>query len=147
MDLAGYLASYRAVILVDTVCVPAEPGAVVRYEKSSLMEDFASLRLSPHDPAVAQSLFLAELTAQAPACVVLIGIVPQTIGLGEAMSPAARRGCSIASESVLVDLARWGVAASPKDCRTEARVWWELQPKVNLPFVPAATPVQKETCP
>src|SRR5579884_3432847 len=90
IDLTGYLAPYRAVILIDAVRAEARPGTVVRYEKPELMKDFAAVRLSPHDPSVAQSLCLAELSGKAPETVVLIGVVPEQIGLGDPMTPAVR---------------------------------------------------------
>src|ERR1039457_5907695 len=76
LDLAPYIAGVETLILVDTVLSDGGPGELRRYEKPALMNPGFRLRVSPHDPALAEALTLAELVGECPSRVVLIGITP-----------------------------------------------------------------------
>jgi hydrogenase maturation protease len=87
MSLLPYLEDADAAILVDAVRAEAAPGSPVRLEGEDVAPAVAG-RLSPHQVGVADLLDGARLLDRYPRRVVLLGLVPASLGLGLGRSPA-----------------------------------------------------------
>lgn len=80
LSLLPYLDEADAVILVDAVRAPAPPGSLVRLEGDDVGPAVAA-RLSPHQVGVADLLDGARWLGRYPRQVVLLGVVPDSMGL------------------------------------------------------------------
>ncbi len=88
LGLSTYISGYDALILIDAVHDDTEPGTMRTYTLDELMQMPSAPRLSPHSPAVQESLALAELEGSAPKQVALIGVVPEDCSMGIRLTPA-----------------------------------------------------------
>jgi len=81
LSLLDEIAQARHVILVDAVATDDPPGTLVRLDGADVV-DAVRDRLSVHQVGVADLLNAAHLIGRYPASVVLLGLVPGSIGLG-----------------------------------------------------------------
>ena len=125
LGLTAFLGEYDALILVDAASAGDAAGEVRIYRGEELRRTPCGPRVSPHDPAIAEALYLAELSGRGPQEVVLVGIVPERAELGCGLSAAARRGAEAAVEEILWEMQRLGVAVRRRECARVADVWWE----------------------
>jgi hydrogenase maturation protease len=89
LSLLPYLESADAMILVDAVRTDAPPGSLVRLEGEDV-EPAVATRLSPHQVGVADLLDGARWLGRYPGCVVLLGVVPESMNLAVGLSPKVR---------------------------------------------------------
>ncbi len=113
LDLTPYLADADAVILVDTVQADAPPGTLRVYSGPELLSRAPLPRVSPHDPGVTEALFLLGFADAAPRCVVLVGVVPQTVAKGVSLTPPVRAAVAPAALEVLRLLGEMSLHAPP----------------------------------
>lgn len=124
LDLAARMAGFEAVIFVDAVSASAEPGEIRQYTREEIIRNPPSLRMSPHDPSLKETLILVELLPDAPRYVTLIGIVPRSLeqfGLSDVVRAAVPR----AAARVLAQLAALGIAATPRVQATVPATFWD----------------------
>jgi len=81
LSLLDEIAQARHLVLVDAVATDDPPGTLVRLDGGDVM-DAVRERLSVHQVGVADLLNAARLIGCYPASVVLLGLVPGSIGLG-----------------------------------------------------------------
>lgn len=86
LALLPYLCDARAAILVDAIAADAPPGTLVRLEGDEVGRA-AAHRLSPHQIGVADLLDGARLLGDGPERLVLVGVVPGSIGLALERTP------------------------------------------------------------
>jgi hydrogenase maturation protease len=115
---------YDAVVLVDTVAAEAEPGTLGLYRRADLDNLPPKPRVSPHDPAVQEALWLADLDGRAPRELLLIGVVPEHVRLSEPMSPRVHAAGAAAIAAVVAELARLGARIRPRPFAERPRLWW-----------------------
>ena len=97
-------------ILVDAIRDDAPPGSLVRLTG----EDVAPAvlhRLSPHQVGVADLLDGARLHDRYPRRLVLLGLVPQTLGLGAERSPAVESRLPDLVDQVVAEALAWGTCS------------------------------------
>ncbi|MBI3784735.1 MAG: hydrogenase maturation protease [Deltaproteobacteria bacterium] len=124
LDLASHLLGREVVILVDAVGATGEPGEVRVYHGEELQRLPVLPRVSPHDPAVQEALWIAELADSAPQ-VVLVGIIPESTEPGVELSAVVREGAIKACSVVIDELTRRGVAVRPRIDSPEPDAWWQ----------------------
>lgn len=78
--LLPWLQSARAAILVDAVAADAPPGTLLRLTGDEVAPAVEA-RLSPHQVGVADLLHGLTFTGTAPERLVLLGVVPEALGL------------------------------------------------------------------
>ena len=123
LDLAGRLATFDAVILVDAVSAKAEPGTIRNYTIDQILRHPPGLRLSPHDPSLKETLLTVQMLDECPKSVVLVGIVPESLegfGLTEAVEAAVPH----AADEVVRQLAVLGVTAKLRAVPQPVACWW-----------------------
>jgi hydrogenase maturation protease len=113
LSLLPYLQDARRVILVDAVRADAAPGSLVRLEGEDVAHAVAA-RLSPHQVGVADLLQGAHLLNRYPEAVVLVGIVPASITLGLARTPAVQARIPALVSHVLAEAATFGFRFQPR---------------------------------
>jgi hydrogenase maturation protease len=87
LALLPYLMSADVAILVDAIRTDDPPGTLVRLEGEEVAPAVAA-RLSVHQVGVADLLNSARLLDRYPPRVILLGLVPASIGLGVELTPA-----------------------------------------------------------
>ncbi len=126
-DLPHVLAGYDAIIVVDTVKLRrAAPGELRVLEKADLLAKEPIVPMSPHEPGLREALFTMEFHGEAPAQVLLVGVVPadaQTLGVG--LSDPVKAAIPAAIEETLRQLATLGVTPTPRVPPLAPDLWWE----------------------
>jgi len=124
LGLPAYLSESDAVILVDAVCASGEPGELRLYRRQEIDDVPLKPRVSPHDPAVQEALFLVDLAGCGPGELLLVGIIPEQTAVGAGLSKPVRRACQPAIDAVLRELVRLGVPAVPRRAMDAPHIWW-----------------------
>lgn len=108
LDLAARMCGFDAIVFVDAVSAKGEPGELRQYTRAEIVKNPPSLRMSPHDPSLKETILLVELLPDGPSYITLIGIIPKTLdafGLSDEVEAAVPR----AGERVLAELETLGV--------------------------------------
>jgi len=123
LDLCGHLAGFDIVILVDSVAAEAAPGTVVTYGREAILKYVPCVRISPHEPSLAETFLTLDLMGQSPRHVSLVGIVPRSTDGGLGLSDEVRAALPEAAAAVVAELAMFGVEAHENDNAVD--YWWE----------------------
>lgn len=91
LSLLPHFMEARAAILVDAIRVDGEAGALVRLDGDDVAPAVAC-RLSPHQVGVVDLLDAARLLGRLPRPLVLMGLIPESLGLGFGLTPNVERG-------------------------------------------------------
>jgi hydrogenase maturation protease len=113
LALLPYLQDARRVVIVDAVRADDPPGSPVRLEGDEVAPAVAA-RLSPHQVGVADLLEGARWLGAYPEAVVLLGVVPATIELGLARTPAVEAAIPDLIARVLAEAALFGFRFQPR---------------------------------
>ncbi|MBV8338296.1 MAG: hydrogenase maturation protease [Alphaproteobacteria bacterium] len=105
--VSGLLAEAERVILVDAVRTRSPPGTLVRLDGDQVMPAVRD-RLSPHQVGVAELLDTARLIGCYPSTVTLIGLVPGSLDLGLARSPAVAASLDELVEAIVREVVALG---------------------------------------
>ena len=86
MSLLPMVGDAKALLIVDAVAADAPPGTLIELEGDAVPRA-ALERLSPHQVGVADLLHGAMWTDRLPERLVLVGVVPDRMGLGIELTP------------------------------------------------------------
>lgn len=125
LEMPTHLAGHRTIIFIDAVAGTETPGTIKRYDREAILRHAPGIRLSPHDPALKETLLMLELTDQGPSEVHLIGVVPGNTNMGVGLTDPVRQSIEPAARAVLDELARMGVEPIAREGATEANLWWD----------------------
>ena len=114
MDLLDVIAGRDHLILVDAVNTGSPPGTLVRLADRDVPAVFRT-NSSPHQLGLAEVLALLTLLETAPRHVTVIGVQPQSLELGLALTPLIGERLENLLEMLTAELAAIGVPAQPKD--------------------------------
>ena len=106
LDLPAYLAGYDTVIFIDAVKMDAPPGTIRIFSSEEIIAAAPGIRISPHEPSINDALIVLDFAGTAPRDVVLVGVVPETLDGGMALSPRVAGAVGRAGEVVVGELAR-----------------------------------------
>lgn len=123
LDLAARMGGFEAVIFVDAVSAKGKPGELRQYTRPEIVKNPPSIRMSPHDPSLKETILMVDLLPDAPAYITLIGIIPKSLdqfGLSEEVEAAV----PAASMRVLDELARLGVWFARRVHPVDTPVFW-----------------------
>lgn len=110
LNLLPVIEDADGVILIDAIDAAAPPGSPIRLEHASLPRYLAT-KISPHQVDLRDVLGLAELRGTLPADTVAVGLQPQSVEFGDALSPVLATQLDVVVASVLEELARRGYPA------------------------------------
>jgi hydrogenase maturation protease len=113
LGLLGLLAEAEHVILVDAVRTDSPPGTLVRLDGDDVVPAVRD-RLSPHQIGVAELLDTARLIGCYPSRVTLIGLVPESLDLGLAQSPAVAVSLDELVEAIVREVVALGYQMVPQ---------------------------------
>jgi hydrogenase maturation protease len=132
LDLTPYVRGLESLVVVSAVHRGGVAGTLHRLERAEILDrDLPnrepSLRNSPYEPGVRNTLLTLEFTGGAPDRVWVLGAQPESVelngGLSESVVPALQR----AVDEVLAILGALGVEPRPRSPRREAPPWWEIR--------------------
>ncbi len=132
LDFVVHIAGLDVLIIVDAVDNQTPPGTVTVYRKDLILAAPVPMRLDPHQPALKESLLIADLDGQAPKDVILIGISGETYGFNNNLTDTVRKAVEDAIQVLLKELDKFGVKYKKKSESEVSSVWWEDQAKVVL---------------
>jgi hydrogenase maturation protease len=114
MDLMDVMANRDHLIVADAVLTGDEPGSVVVLRDDEIPAMFTR-KVSPHQLGLADVLMALRLTDEFPARLTLVGVVPQTLEPGIALSPVVRQAIEPALQQIMVALHTEGVSLIPAE--------------------------------
>lgn len=109
MNLLPVIEDAGSVILIDAIHTGAAPGTPVRIERERLPR-YLSTKLSPHQVDLRDVIALAELRGTLPQHTVALGLQPQRVELGNALSDLLRCRLDNLVAMVVQELERQGYA-------------------------------------
>ncbi len=113
MELLDMVADRDCLIVADAVNAAGPPGRVIRLEDDDIRMLFET-RFSPHQLGLSDLLATLRLIGKAPRRVVVVGVVPENLGLGLDLSAAAAGGRDAAVTMIVDELSRLGAAPIPR---------------------------------
>lgn len=124
LDLAARMGGFDAVIFLDAVSAKAAPGEIRQYTRTEIVKNPPSIRMSPHDPSLKETVILVELIPDGPSYITLIGIVPETLD-AFGLSDAVRAAVPLAAQRVLGELANLGVTPALRSQAIPITSFWD----------------------
>lgn len=124
LDLAARMGGFDAVIFVDAVSAKGEPGELRSYDRAAIVKNPPSLRMSPHDPSLKETVILVELIPDGPSFIKLVGVIPKSLdqfGLSDEVRAAVPR----LAEAVIAELATLGVEVKARVGVPLAASFWD----------------------
>jgi len=113
MELLDPLADLDLLLVLDAVKAPQPPGSLVCLQGGEVPVFFRS-KLSPHQVSISDVLASLEFAGAAPRQLLLVGVVPERMDLGLAMTPTVAATVPAMVETALALLARHGVPSRPR---------------------------------
>ena len=126
IELPTHLAGFDAVVLVDAVSATLPPGSLRIYDREEILKYSPGLRVSPHDPALRETLLMLDLTSESPRIVTLVGVVPEATNMGIGLSPAVSGALDGAAEAVVAEVVKLGAVARRREQARDADLWWAV---------------------
>jgi hydrogenase maturation protease len=124
LDLAPYLCDRDLVVIADTVHAEEKPGTLCIYCEADLFTRRGQLRLTAHDPGVQESLAQLKLAGHAPSELIIVGVVPESCGLGRGLSPSVLSTSWVAVDSIARLLVERAIDCCRRDVPTQPNFWW-----------------------
>jgi len=108
LNLLPDIQGIERLLVVDALETGGPPGTLLRLEGNEIPLAFEN-KFSPHEMGLKDLLTVASLMGDAPGEVVLWGIQPERLDLGEELSPVVASRLDDMVERVLDELRRWGI--------------------------------------
>ncbi len=113
LALVPFFSTARRAILVDAILADAPPGTIVRLDAARIPRARGH-RLSPHDLGIADVIAAVRCLDAQPEEIVVVGVVPETMGVGTRRSPAVERVLPRLVEEVAREAERLGYPFRPR---------------------------------
>ena len=124
LDLAPYLYGTDLVVIADAVHAEAKPGTLCIYCEADLLAHRAQLRVTAHHPAVQESLANLRLAGNAPSELIIVGVVPESCGFGNGLSPSVLSASSVAADHIARLLVERAVDCCRRHTPIPPNFWW-----------------------
>ena len=126
LDLAPYLYDTDLVVIADAIYPHKEekPGTLCVYCEDDLGSSHAQLRLTSHDPGVQESLTQLRLAGHAPSEVIVVGVVPESCGLGKGISLSVLNTCLVAVDTIARLLVERSIDCRRRHDPVQRTLWW-----------------------
>jgi hydrogenase maturation protease len=92
------------VIFIDAVAADAPPSTIRLYARDEITSVPTGIRVSPHEPTINDALIVLDFAGTAPREVLLVGVVPETLEGGMALSARVAGAVGRAGEVVLAQV-------------------------------------------
>jgi hydrogenase maturation protease len=123
LDLPSYLMDHDTVIFVDAVAGADAPGTIRKFTRAQIVAVAPGIRISPHEPTINDALIVLDFCGKAPADVVLIGVVPETLDGGVGLSEAVNAAVPDVAAAVISELNARGIEVTRRTDAPPAAGW------------------------
>ncbi|HZP49020.1 MAG TPA: hydrogenase maturation protease [Vicinamibacterales bacterium] len=127
LDLMPWFFDAEQLVIVDTVKSDAAPGTLRVYNKADILKHLPSVRVGPHDPGVKEALLTLEFAGRGPSEVVLVGVVPGSVGMSTELSAPVAKAVSGAVALLVDALTHLGHTVRRRSAPEGARPWWSAR--------------------
>lgn len=132
LDLTPYLRGLEALVVVSAIHRGGAPGTLYRLERAEILDrDLPnrepSLRNSPYEPGLRNTVLTLEFTGGAPDRVWVLGAQPESVELNGGLSESLRPALPSAVAEVVAILATLGISPRERSPRREVPPWWEIR--------------------
>jgi len=124
VDLAPYLYGRGLVVLLDALDAAHTPGTLCICRWNAIAPSQVKLRLTGHDPGVAEALTQLYMLDQAPHELVVIGAVPKSCEFNKGISSEVFRTACIAVDHIAGLLLDYGVRCVRRSASLRPNLWW-----------------------
>ncbi len=131
LDFVVHIAGLDALIIVDAVDNGTAPGTVSIYRREQILAKPVPMRLDPHQPALKESILIADLDGNGPKDVILVGISGEKYGFNNQLTDSVRGAVDATIQAVLQELDKLGVSYKKKATAAASSVWWDSQPQLT----------------
>ena len=125
LALPTWVAVHDAVIFVDAVADDYEPGTVLLYDREAIAANVPTVRISPHEPSLQETVVTLDFCGMGPQDIILIGVVPKSTEDGIRLSDEVRNAIPKVCESIVAQLAERGYVAERREGATVPKLWWD----------------------
>ncbi len=108
MEMLEDLENLDALIMVDAIRANREPGALIRLVGDQVPVFFKT-KLSPHQIGLCDVLATLELLGRAPRYTAILGLQPQSLALGMALTPVIEAAMPRLLRQIVDELGELGV--------------------------------------
>lgn len=112
LDLLPKLNGITRLIIIDAIASGASPGTLMQFVNEEISPALECC-LSPHQLGLKELLIAATLIDQKPNNIVLFGMQPSFVGIGDQLTAAVSVQIVHLAEMVLLELCRWGIPVTP----------------------------------
>jgi hydrogenase maturation protease len=123
LDLAARMCGFDAIVFVDAVSAKGEPGELRQYTRAEIVKNPPSLRMSPHDPSLKETILLVDLLPDGPSYITLVGIIPKTLD-DFGLSAEVEASVPLAACRVLTELDQLGVEFTRREIPLTLPAFW-----------------------
>ncbi len=127
LDFVDYLDGRQIVILLDALSCGGEPGEVLTFEEPQLRKHLPGMRLSAHQPCLAETLFAAETAGIHFKDLRLLGVVGRDFDVGTELSDDVSGAMSRALSLVCEILERHEVTIRRRETAVPQQAWWNRE--------------------
>jgi hydrogenase maturation protease len=114
LDLLPYLEGKENLLLIDAVDFNAAPGTIRTIDGDNIKK-FLDMKFSVHQIGLPDMLFAASLTGIAPPRICLVGIQPETIDTGIALSDTLKDNFEALIDTCVEKLRQWDLEVTEKN--------------------------------
>lgn len=127
LDFVDYLSGREIVILLDALSCGGEAGEVLTFEESQLRQQLPGMRLSAHQPCLAETLFAAETAGIYFKDLRLIGVVGRNFEVGTELSGEVEVATPRALAQICEILGQHGVPIRRRKKAIAQQPWWSRE--------------------
>lgn len=110
-SLLTFVEEADQLLILDTVDFGQTPGSVIIRKDAEIPAYLTAQKVSPHQNSFSEVLALAELRGKLPPEIVLIGVHPVSLTMGQALTQAVEDQLPVVLQLALNQLHTWGVRA------------------------------------
>lgn len=111
--LIPYVEKAKKLLIVDAIKGDGPPGTFYKFKKEELPSNIVE-KLSLHELSFKDILFLVSLRGKMPEEVIILGLEPKVLELGNSLSLELRKNLKRLIEEILIQLKDWGIEPVPK---------------------------------
>jgi hydrogenase maturation protease len=127
LDFVDYLTGREIVILLDALSCGGVPGEVLTFEEAQLRQQLPGMRLSAHQPCLAETLFAAETAGIHFEDLRLLGVVGRDFEVGTELSHVVEQAMPRALSLVCGILRQHGVEIRRRETAFHKQSWWNRE--------------------
>ncbi|MDW8327263.1 MAG: HyaD/HybD family hydrogenase maturation endopeptidase [Anaerolineales bacterium] len=107
LELLGYLEGVDHLIVLDAIDADKASGELIALEGDAVPA-FLRFKVSPHQVGVHDLLVAAKLLGCAPPTIAVLGLQPESLGVGLELSPTIAARIELLARRALEQLRAWG---------------------------------------